>query len=145
LKIKPATLLVGLIDLTVHMSLLATLFASYTRPDIFDHYYANSLSLVSSSSSSCLPTGSTSMSAHYKSLASVDMPAAISMPSMNQQRSSYNNNNLQVAADSIDSDDKSSLHSDSSFGANFYNTLAMSDPSADNTFHQMNMSSKTFS
>lgn len=41
------------------MMLLASLFASYTHPDLFDGYYTNSISLISSSSASCLsPSGS---------------------------------------------------------------------------------------
>ena len=54
LRIKPATLLVGLVDLAVHMFLLATIFASYSHLAIFDQHYANSMSLISSSSSSCM-------------------------------------------------------------------------------------------
>jgi hypothetical protein len=125
LKIKPATLLVGLVDLTLHMSLLATLFASYTRPDIFDHYYANSLSLVSSSSSSCLSAGSVS---HFKT--SVDLV----IPQSEQS-------NSQVAAASSDNDEKN-LQADSSFNTNFFNSMSISDQISGNTSQQIMISSK---
>lgn len=52
LKIKQATLFVGIIDLILHMMVLTTLFALYSHPNLFDHYYANSLSLIVSPSSS---------------------------------------------------------------------------------------------
>lgn len=52
LKIKPATLFIGVTDLMMHMMVLATLFAAYSHPALFDHYYSNSISLVVSPTSS---------------------------------------------------------------------------------------------
>lgn len=40
----------------MHMMVLATLFAAYSHPTLFDHYYSNSISLLVSSSSSIYPS-----------------------------------------------------------------------------------------
>lgn len=52
LKVKQASLFVGIVDLILHMMVLTKLFALYSHPNLFDHYYANSLSLIVSPSSS---------------------------------------------------------------------------------------------
>lgn len=39
----------------MHMMVLATLFAAYSHPTLFDHYYSNSISLLVSPSSSIYP------------------------------------------------------------------------------------------
>lgn len=90
LKIKPAALLIGTIDLVLHMSLLATLLASYSHPDIFDHYYFSSISLISSSASSC------STSKYGMDLAtpivSSPPPIAAALPSAADETDPFNKN-----------------------------------------------------
>jgi hypothetical protein len=132
LKIKPATLLVGLIDLTLQMSMLAALFASYSRPDVFDHYYANSLSLVSSSSaagSPCLPPSSS-----YKS-SSLDLGAADQGSLL--QLTSLDNDDLFLTA--------SSSSSSSAFktGNNYLSHVSVNEPfGVGNNSHHIAISSK---
>ncbi|CAF0926464.1 unnamed protein product [Brachionus calyciflorus] len=53
LKIKSATLLIGILDLFLHIILLTSLLTSWSHPSIFDHYYTNSFNLMSSPSSNC--------------------------------------------------------------------------------------------